>query len=150
MIENLTRLLLFFIQSCHITNWYGRSEKTFDLVILLAQKERFVKFEILCNFTNFYYDFFKGASLPILNQLNDPIDRPVEYRPTQNQVYDPRYEFWIFPSKNSFSQDFFKLGGFSKVKLTKMENTDLDFSIEDHLTKLCLDGPELWLLAEQD
>ena len=41
------------------------------------------------HFTKFLL-FFKGASLPILNQLNDPIDRPVEYRPTQNQVYDPR------------------------------------------------------------
>ena len=105
--RNLTRLLLFFIQSCHITNWYGRSEETLDLVILLAQKERFVNFEILCNLTNFYYDFFIGASLPILNQLNDPIDRPVEYRPTQNQVYDPRYEFWILQPKIHFHEIFF-------------------------------------------
>ena len=58
--------------------------------------------------------------------------------------------FEFSSQKFIFTRFFFKLGGFSKVKLTRMENTDLDFLIEDHLTKLCLDGPKLSLLAEQD
>ena len=33
----------------------------------------------------------KGASLPILKHFNDPVDRPVEYRPRESQVYDPRW-----------------------------------------------------------
>ena len=33
----------------------------------------------------------KGGALPILEDFSDPIDRLVEYRPRQNQVYDPRW-----------------------------------------------------------
>jgi acetyl-CoA carboxylase carboxyltransferase component len=33
----------------------------------------------------------KGASLPVLTRLEDPIDRLVEWTPKKNQVYDPRW-----------------------------------------------------------
>jgi len=58
----------------------------------------------------------KGASLPILNQLNDPIDRPVEYRPTQNQVYDPR---WLLEGQinenGEYRSGFFDRGSFDEI-----------------------------------
>merc|ERR550532_3516129 len=58
----------------------------------------------------------KGASLPISPQFCDPIDRPVEYCPTQNQVYDPR---WLFEGqideKDDYLSGFFDRGSFDEI-----------------------------------
>ena len=58
----------------------------------------------------------KGASLPISPQFCDPIDRPVEYCPSQNQVYDPR---WLFEGqideKDDYLSGFFDRGSFDEI-----------------------------------
>ena len=58
----------------------------------------------------------KGASLPISPQFCDPIDRPVEYCPTENQVYDPR---WLFEGqideKDDYLSGFFDRGSFDEI-----------------------------------
>ena len=58
----------------------------------------------------------KGASLPISPQFCDPIDRPVEYCPTENQVYDPR---WLFEGqideKDDYLSGFFDRGSFYEI-----------------------------------
>jgi len=58
----------------------------------------------------------KGASLPISPQFSDPIDRPVEYCPKENQVYDPR---WLFEGqideKDDYLSGFFDRGSFDEI-----------------------------------
>jgi acetyl-CoA carboxylase carboxyltransferase component len=58
----------------------------------------------------------KGASLPISPQFSDPIDRPVEYCPRQNQVYDPR---WLFEGqideKDDYLSGFFDRDSFDEI-----------------------------------
>ena len=58
----------------------------------------------------------KGASLPISPQFCDPIDRPVEYCPSANQVYDPR---WLFEGqideKDDYLSGFFDRGSFDEI-----------------------------------
>ena len=58
----------------------------------------------------------KGASLPITPQFLDPIDRPVEYCPRENQVYDPR---WLFEGqideKDDYLSGFFDRGSFDEI-----------------------------------
>ena len=69
----------------------------------------------------------KGASLPIFpRQFIDPIDRTVDYCPTENQVYDPR---WLFEGKTDdkdqhvsgfFDRDSFDeiMAGWAKTVIT--------------------------------
>ena len=59
----------------------------------------------------------KGASLPIFpRQFIDPIDRPVDYCPTENQVYDPR---WLFEGKTDHKDQhvsgFFDRDSFDEI-----------------------------------
>ena len=58
----------------------------------------------------------RGADLPCLTFLDDPIDRPVEYCPKPNQVYDPR---WLLEGQvnehNQFESGFFDNGSFDEI-----------------------------------
>lgn len=59
----------------------------------------------------------KGASLPILiNGQSDPIERPVEYCPCQNQLYDPRWLLDGFINEHDqFEAGFFDRGSFDEI-----------------------------------
>lgn len=63
-----------------------------------------------------YIPKYKGASLPVINLANDPIDRTVDYHPVQNQVYDPR---WLIAGRHDddgkFESGFFDNGSFDEI-----------------------------------
>ncbi len=58
----------------------------------------------------------KGSSLPILEASHDPVDRPVEYCPNANEVYDPR---WLLAGredpKGGYQSGFFDHGSFDEI-----------------------------------
>ena len=59
-----------------------------------------------------YFPKKKGGTLPILKHFNDPIDRHVEYRPRQNQVYDPR---WLIGTTTQCIKERFPKEGFPEI-----------------------------------
>ncbi len=60
-----------------------------------------------------YIPAHKGAPLPMLSTITDPVDRPVDYVPPSDGPYDPR---WLLEGKPEQGlKGFFDAGSFDEI-----------------------------------